>query len=342
MTPAVFRGKTIDDAQHAARRALGDDAVILTTRRVRGGGLRGLFGGVDVEVAATVPPKLPKPQAAPPLPRGPFATSAYADEPPRPRHGDAVTSLRQEIRSMQGMMARAAAAPAPAAAANTTVEREIAALRDAIEKLADPSLPRTGAVGRVLRDTGLEGTAAAELVKAIKAAGGTPAPETIRDTIASMVRVAPWPLAEQRPSCIALVGPSGVGKTTTAAKLAGRAMHKMNKTVTLVTCDHVRVGAFEQMDRYADLLGAKIVASRSPGELQHGRWKTRTPTWSSWTRPAGVCCGLTVRSGRCKACPGPARAVRASCFCVCRRRCGPPMPCASPRTSRLHARRRSP
>lgn len=269
MIPSTFRGRTLDDAQHAARAALGEDAVILTARRVRGQGLRGLFGGVDIEVAATAPPPSTRKRSVrPPAPRGPFASSVYVEEQPRPggNGADAMAALRQELRSMQGLVARAAAPPP--ATSGLSMAREIAALRDAVEKLTETSSPRTGAVGRLLRETGIEGSAATELVRVFKAAGGVLQQEAVRDTIGGMVRVAPWPLAEQGPVSIALVGPSGVGKTTTAAKLAGRAMHELGKTVTFVTCDHVRVGAFEQMDRFADLLGAKVVAARTPAELQ--------------------------------------------------------------------------
>jgi flagellar biosynthesis protein FlhF len=277
MTPQVFRGPTLDDAQRAAREALGDGAVILTARKVQRRGLRGLFGGMDIEVSATrdaAPPPPPlRPvrdaDAAPISPR-PFATSAYAVEPPRarpsvpppsPRPAD-VISARADAKAMQNLVARVAPPPSPA------IEAEIAALRDAVDRLSEPVLPKTGALAKALRETGLEGKAAAELAKNLKMAGGGAGTDALRDALADMVRCTPWPLAEQGPALIALVGPSGVGKTTTAAKLAARAMHEMHKSVTFVTCDGVRVGAFEQIDRYADLLGARIVPARSPAELQ--------------------------------------------------------------------------
>jgi flagellar biosynthesis protein FlhF len=283
MTPQVFRGPTLDDAQRAAREALGDSAVILTARKVQRRGLRGLFGGMDIEVAAMIhaaspppPPPPPRPMrdvdAAPISPR-PFATSAYAAEPlrprpsappppPAPKPSDTVISARQEIKAMQNLVARVAPPP------QANIETEIAALRDAVDRLSEPTLPRSGALAKALRESGLEGKAAAELAKNVKLAGAGAGTDALRDALADMVSCTPWPLVEQGPALIALVGPSGVGKTTTAAKLAARAMHEMHKSVTFVTCDGVRVGAFEQIDRYADLLGARIVTARSPAELQ--------------------------------------------------------------------------
>lgn len=269
ITHQTFRGPTLDDAQAAARAVLGDGAVILTARKVQRRGLRGLFGGVDIEVAAMrgAAPTLPPPSAPasekPATSRSPFSVSAYAQpEPSRQRPSDTQVSARQEVRAMQNLVARAAAQSGP------TIENEIAALRDAVDRLSEPALPKNASVARALRETGLEGKAAAELAKSIKLQGGVVHPDALRDAIADMIRCTSWPLSAEGPALIALVGPSGVGKTTTAAKLAARFMHELNKTVTFVTCDGVRVGAFEQIDRYAELLGARIVAARNPADLQ--------------------------------------------------------------------------
>ncbi len=88
ITHQTFRGSTLDDAQAAARAALGDGAVILTARKVQRRGLRGLFGGVDIEVAAMrgAAPTLPPPSAPasekPATSRSPFSVSAYAQPEP--------------------------------------------------------------------------------------------------------------------------------------------------------------------------------------------------------------------------------------------------------------------
>lgn len=137
ITHQTFRGSTLDDAQAAARAALGDGAVILTARKVQRRGLRGLFGGVDIEVAAMrgAAPTLPPPSAPasekPATSRSPFSVSAYAQpEPSRQRPSDTQVSARQEVRAMQNLVARAAAQSGP------TIENEIAALRDAVDRLS--------------------------------------------------------------------------------------------------------------------------------------------------------------------------------------------------------------
>lgn len=52
----------------------------------------------------------------------------------------------------------------------------------------------------------------------------------------------------------ALIGPTGVGKTTTIAKLAGRISLVDKKKVGLITIDTYRIGAVEQLKTYADIM----------------------------------------------------------------------------------------
>ncbi|ATD54650.1 flagellar biosynthesis protein FlhF [Clostridium chauvoei] len=53
---------------------------------------------------------------------------------------------------------------------------------------------------------------------------------------------------------VVLIGPTGVGKTTTIAKLAGRLSLVENKKVGLITIDTYRIGAVEQLKTYAEIM----------------------------------------------------------------------------------------
>jgi flagellar biosynthesis protein FlhF len=67
----------------------------------------------------------------------------------------------------------------------------------------------------------------------------------------------------------ALVGPTGVGKTTTTAKLAARCVlrHGPNK-VALVTTDSYRIGAHEQLRIYGRILGVTVYLAKDAAELR--------------------------------------------------------------------------
>jgi flagellar biosynthesis protein FlhF len=66
----------------------------------------------------------------------------------------------------------------------------------------------------------------------------------------------------------ALVGPTGVGKTTTVAKIGARcAMRHGSQQLAFVTTDSYRVGAEDQLRVYAKLLGAPVFTARDGAEL---------------------------------------------------------------------------
>ena len=64
-----------------------------------------------------------------------------------------------------------------------------------------------------------------------------------------------------------LVGATGVGKTTTIAKLAGELVLKRQRRVALVTIDTYRVGAQDQLKAFADLLDVPLAVATTPGQL---------------------------------------------------------------------------
>lgn len=71
------------------------------------------------------------------------------------------------------------------------------------------------------------------------------------------------------PAVTALVGPTGVGKTTTIAKLAARAVlqHGADQ-VALVSTDHYRIGAAAQLEHYGRLLGARVYPAYDADSLR--------------------------------------------------------------------------
>ena len=66
---------------------------------------------------------------------------------------------------------------------------------------------------------------------------------------------------------LVFVGPTGVGKTTTLAKLAARFAFYQNKKVGMITIDTYRVGAVDQLRTYADITGMPVEVVMAPKEM---------------------------------------------------------------------------
>ncbi len=71
------------------------------------------------------------------------------------------------------------------------------------------------------------------------------------------------------PLVIALVGPTGVGKTTTIAKLAAAYKLRHGKSVALITSDTYRIAAVDQLRTYAGIIGLPLKVVMTPEEMSH-------------------------------------------------------------------------
>lgn len=80
----------------------------------------------------------------------------------------------------------------------------------------------------------------------------------------------------QRGGAVTLVGPTGVGKTTTIAKLAAHfAMRYGADQVALVTTDNYRIGAYEQLQTYGRIMGCTVKSLTDMAEMQNVLYQLR-------------------------------------------------------------------
>ncbi len=77
------------------------------------------------------------------------------------------------------------------------------------------------------------------------------------------------PLRKHQRKIVMMVGPTGVGKTTTISKLAARYAYKLGKDykVGIITLDSFRVGAIEQLQSYTNIMRLPLEIVRKPEEL---------------------------------------------------------------------------
>jgi flagellar biosynthesis protein FlhF len=99
---------------------------------------------------------------------------------------------------------------------------------------------------------------------------GDPAlPQLASRILSALVHTAPAveDSADTRFRTLALVGPTGVGKTTTLAKLAGRARSR-GERIAIVTLDTYRVAAVEQLRAFADLMDVPFAVAFTATDLR--------------------------------------------------------------------------
>lgn len=77
----------------------------------------------------------------------------------------------------------------------------------------------------------------------------------------------PTASTDGRPLTLALIGPTGVGKTTTVAKLAATYKLRQGKRVGLVTSDTYRIAAVDQLRTYAEIIGLPLKVAMSPTDM---------------------------------------------------------------------------
>ncbi|MDR5866896.1 flagellar biosynthesis protein FlhF [Halomonas koreensis] len=257
MSVMRFVGETSREAMRQVRAALGDDALILANRPTE--------TGVEILAMADEAVAPATAEAPSPVPPTPAVETPSAPAPAAEGDGDLRAMSERLLREMQDMRSLLAGQGGATAAAE----------------------PGREALERALREAGFGQALADELLARLPAelAGPEAAPETghawLARRLAARLPVSVDPEAFlDAPGILALVGPTGVGKTTTTAKLAARCVQRHGaENVALVTTDGFRVGAHEQLRIYAELLDVPLHAL-SPetsmdellGELDGRRW----------------------------------------------------------------------
>lgn len=284
MNVRKFIAATARDALHKVKELLGPDAIILSNRAIPGGVEIMAVAAVDMEmIVPTAVSEKSKPDddftvrlSRPPV-SAPPKTSAAAPQQ-QPRHQPPVAS--RPVPQVERPSAPALLEGKPKAeVVPAEVMDEIRSLRKMFEQHlagvawgeAARKEPVKTEILRQMLDAGFSPRLSRELLAALPGelnsakalswvkAGADRALQTI-DSGSDIV---------DRGGIYALVGPTGVGKTTTTAKLAARCVlrHGASK-VALVTTDGYRIGAHEQLRIYGRILGVSVHLVKDADELK--------------------------------------------------------------------------
>ncbi|MDH7576744.1 MAG: flagellar biosynthesis protein FlhF [Bacillota bacterium] len=233
--------------------ALGKDAVILHTRKFREGGIFGFFGRDLVEVIAAVDDgdfnhstnKTPSPSLSPILASGPLKVENLEV---KKEIAEVKTLLGQMIEELELSTFQGSSYP-------KYFEQAYRVLRasEVEEKLAH----------KIIHE-------ALQLLQPEQWQDVTEIHRTLETLIARRL-LRPHPIIFKKAGekkRIAVVGPTGVGKTTTIAKLAAIFAILEKKEVALATVDTYRVAAVDQLKTYAEIIAVPLEVAYTPKELQ--------------------------------------------------------------------------
>lgn len=288
MDVRTFRAGSLHEALLRVRDELGPDAAVLQTREVRAGwwGL----GRREVEVVAsdrpavveTAPPLLPDyrvdVQAGVELDSTPSLTAELS--------GDAALPFRrQDSERSERSFARTVSAPSGGGAAydgdsyggagerSPDVARPTP-LRPARTAVAPPAAPFE--LFTELLEQEFDEEVARELIERVRPGlepGDRDDPVILRARLLRRIEqdlktTGPIAAGPGRRRVVALVGPTGVGKTTTIAKLAANYRLRDRRRVGLVTVDTYRIAAVEQLRTYADIIDLPMEVVSTPREMR--------------------------------------------------------------------------
>jgi flagellar biosynthesis protein FlhF len=251
----TFRAPDARQALAAVKAALGADAVVIGSRQLSGG----IFGRPQVEVTAASPSSAEPARSGTKLP----ATSTGLNASGQVDFA-AFTRVMEDVRRSldrtgggpeAGSRNRARTADRPERNPGRPDEPDdVSHLGSHARKLH-----------RRLVERGLEPTLARAWIETAVDAGADRTAELEARVAASARKLllpaaTPWSADARR--TVALVGPTGVGKTTAIAKIAARALLETRFKVGLITVDTYRVGASDQLTRYGRIMNAPTYVAR--------------------------------------------------------------------------------
>ena len=277
MNVKKFTAPTSRDALRKVREALGPDAVILSNRQ--GDGVVEILALANDDAASLSSPPVASEMAQPrPQLQTQFAVPQRPSAPaPRPA---APAAEGLDMARMQQMMTSALAHVKKNASADMDgMMNEIRAMRGMMEtQLAEISWsatqqrePQKNVVLREMLAAGFSASLARYLIDKLPAGlDGAQSMRWIKTVLSrNLNTMANEDAMLEQGGVFALVGPTGVGKTTSTAKLAARCVMRHGpEKLALITTDAYRIGAHEQLRIYGKILGVMVHSVKDEADLR--------------------------------------------------------------------------
>ncbi len=235
-----YMGKTNQEALEKVRNSLGNDAIILSTRKIRRKGIKGLFSKPLIEVVAAI-------DDSNPLSRSTIeSTGGFSNHK--------FIEIEKQINTINMTMDKLLnKLEADDSTINKTVSSD---LLDYSNRLIDREIQRDIAKKLVEDAYNLHLKENAEFTRCLYSV-----------MVNSLGHSRPMATKIDKQKIVLFIGPTGVGKTTTLVKLAAMYSIKYNYKVGLITADTYRIAAVDQLRIYSEILDIPLEVIYSPDEI---------------------------------------------------------------------------
>ncbi|HWO97872.1 MAG TPA: flagellar biosynthesis protein FlhF [Bacillus sp. (in: firmicutes)] len=245
-----YMASSMPEAMNKIRKELGHDAVILNSREVYTGGIFGLFRKKTIEVIAAIDSQPVKTKNKQSKGKGHDSPSLV---PPAQKHRQEIV---QEISDLKKMIEQLTIVKQ---SADTKIPEEVNRIIEKLtrqeisEEISNQILPSLLEFYYLNKESVTE----KELVNWTK-----------KWLLEKLSKVGEFKGIDFEKKYMNVVGPTGVGKTTTLAKIAAQCVLKHQKRVAFITTDTYRISAIDQLKTYANILNVPIEVCYSKEDVE--------------------------------------------------------------------------
>lgn len=250
----------MNEALTRIRYELGKDAVIISQRKIKKPGIKGIFSSKQIEVTAAVE-NYAKSNNVNALPNN---MEEHIKNIQKAMNEELIKKGKERLSENNVNISEKQEKKIEKVKENSSLEVEVKAMKELLNEViknTSKEEPKEDELLVLFKDLDIDLAYYDEIKELIDRENLI---ESFKEIIKKDIEIS----TEELKGNVVLIGPTGVGKTTTIAKLAGRLALIEKKSVGLITIDTYRIGAVEQLKTYAEIMNIPFKVVITTKEMQ--------------------------------------------------------------------------